>query len=444
MSQEFKLPDLGEGVHEGQIIRLLVGEGDEVKEDQPLMEVETDKAAVEIPSPFAGVIRKWHVEENELVHVGDVMVTVDAHGESASDNGQSQQTAAQTATKEKKTKRQQAGGATATTTAAPPTGAPGPRRRKPASPYVRKLARQKGIDIETINGSGPGGRITRADIEQATTAAPSDTPSAPAARQSQPATTTTGPTTTLRAEIVEPPGTDDKDQHGPVRRHRLSQARKTIATNMAQSWSTIPHCTDNDDADITQLDALRQGHTFPNDPQRKLRPLPFVIRAVVRALQRYPMFNAFYDEQKQEITYRRYINIALGVQTERGLVAPVIREADSMGIVQLADAIDELTERARSGSFSVNDTRGGTFTVSNAGAMGGSWYSTPIITPGQSAVIALGRARKRPWVVDDAIVPRLIQPISVSFDHRIIDGADEIAFMQHIIADLENPARLVL
>ena len=441
MSKEFKLPDLGEGVHEGQIIRLLVGEGDDVREDQPLMEVETDKAAVEIPSPFAGVIKKWHVEENQLVHVGDVMVTVEANGEATT--SESKQADSGTATQEKKATRQKAGGATATATAAPT--AP-PRRRKPASPFVRKLARQNGLDIETINGSGPGGRITRADVEQATTGAPSQAPSSPAApqRQPQPTTTTTGPTTTLRAEVVEPPGTDDQDQHGAIRRHPLSQARKTIATNMAQSWSTIPHCTDNDDADITQLDELRRGYAFPNDPQRKLRPLPFVIRAVVRALQRYPIFNAFYDDQKQEITYRRYINIALGVQTERGLIAPVIRSADSLGILQLADSIDEMTQRARSGSFSVNDTRGGTFTVSNAGAMGGSWYSTPIITPGQSAVIALGRARRKPWVVNDEIVPRLIQPISVSFDHRIIDGADEIAFMQHIIADLENPARLVL
>ena len=172
--------------------------------------------------------------------------------------------------------------------------------------------------------------------------------------------------------------------------------------------------------------------------------LAFIVRAVVKALQLHPIFNASYDDQAQEIIFKRYYNIAIGVQTQRGLIAPVIREADRLTISQLSDAIATITENARSATFAVNDMRGGTFTISNAGAMGGSRYSTPIITPPQVAVIAVGKTRWQPWVVEGEIVPRLIMPVSCSFDHRIIDGAQEIQFARQIIGDLENPARLLL
>jgi pyruvate/2-oxoglutarate dehydrogenase complex dihydrolipoamide acyltransferase (E2) component len=201
--------------------------------------------------------------------------------------------------------------------------------------------------------------------------------------------------------------------------------------------------TDTDEADVTQLDLLRKQANAAGDTAEKLTLLPFVIRAIVLALRRHPIFNASFDEQAAEIVYKQYINIAIGVQTERGLIAPVLRNVDQLTVPQIGAATRILTENARSAAFEVNDLRGGTFTISNAGAAGGSRFSTPIINPPQVAIVAIGQTRMRPWVVGDTIAPRLIMPLSFSFDHRIIDGAEEVVFQQDVIASLENPVRLM-
>jgi pyruvate dehydrogenase E2 component (dihydrolipoamide acetyltransferase) len=213
---------------------------------------------------------------------------------------------------------------------------------------------------------------------------------------------------------------------------------------MAQSLSTIAHVTDNDDADVTELDRLRRGYPAPENGNRKITMLAFIVRAVARALTMHPAFNAVFDGENDQIIYRRYINISIAVHTARGLITPVIRNTDQLSIIEIAEALGQVAEKARGASFAVNDTRGGTYTISNPGALGGSRYSTPIIPPGQCAVLALGRTRQMPWVVDGAIQPRLIMPLSHSFDHRIADGGDEIAFMQQVIGSLESPARLLL
>jgi pyruvate/2-oxoglutarate dehydrogenase complex dihydrolipoamide acyltransferase (E2) component len=406
MSSKFRLPDLGEGVTEGQIVRVLVAEGDHVIEDQPLMEVETDKAAVEIPSPYTGIVAQVHVTEQQVVNVGDVMVTF------AADEAEP------TAVEVKPAARMSAASTPATAAVVQRSA----DRPKPASPAVRKLARKLGVDLESIDGSGPAGRVTRADVEQAAAAPPLSPTPAPI------------------------PGTADTDTWGPIRREKVSRARRTIAEAMARSKAAIPHVTDTDDADITDLDRLRKGYESPERPDRKLTVLPFVIRAVALALSRHPIFNASYnaDADTGEIIYHDYIGIAIGVHTERGLVAPVLRDPNQMTIPGIADELSKLAEKARAGSFEVNDTRGGTFTISNAGAMGGSRYSTPIINHPQAAVLALGRSRHQPWVVEGAVAPRLILPLSVSFDHRIIDGAHAIAFMREIVNLLQNPASLML
>jgi pyruvate dehydrogenase E2 component (dihydrolipoamide acetyltransferase) len=454
MAKEFKLPDLGEGVHEGQIIRLCVGEGDQVKEDQPLMEVETDKAAVEIPSPFTGTIAKWHVKEKQLVNVGDVMVTFAEAGEDASDGGASQRTGHATSTARAaaagngEARTSSSGGAVATATR--PAG-----RRAPASPAVRKLARKLEVDLETVSGSGPGGRITRADVEAAAKGgvsagmpARAQVSSETVAREPARATpqVAAAPAPPIRKVAELPEGKDEEDQYGAIRRVQITQARKTIANVMAESTRTIPHVTDADDADVTELERMRKGYMSQglDESHPKLTLLPFVIRAVVRALKLYPEFNASFDHDKHEIIYRKYINVAVGVHTDRGLIAPVIRDADKLGITELANALGEIAHKARTASFAVIDTRGGTYTISNVGAFGGSRYSTPIITPPQVAVLALGRTRWMPWIVDSELKPRLIMPLSHSFDHRVTDGGPEVQFMQHIIADLENPGRMLL
>ena len=428
-TKDFILPDLGEGVHEGQIVRLMVKVGQAVREDQPLMEVETDKASVEIPSPFSGTIVKWHVQEGQPVKVGQVMVTFGDGADSPLPPGGGPGVRADNSTRP----IAQAAVSIIDGSTGGVAVAARPGRRAPAAPAVRKLARQHHLDIETIRGSGPNGRITRSDVEQAASGA--RVPPSPQGATPRPV---------FSDHAVEAPGEDDQDRWGPIRRQKNSRARSTIAANMAQSWSTIPHVTDSDDADVTELDRLRRGYPTPENGQRKITMLAFIIRAVARALTMYPEFNAAFDAENDQIIYRRYINIAVAVHTGRGLITPVIRNCDQLGIVEITGAIDELAKRARSAAFTVNDTRGGTYTISNPGALGGSRYSTPIIPPGQCAVLAVGRTRLMPWVVDGAVVSRLILPISHSFDHRIADGGSEVAFMQQVIGSLENPARLLL
>lgn len=428
---EFILPDLGEGVHEGRILRLHVPEGADIAEDAPLMDVETDKAAVEIPSPRSGRITKWHVAEKELVFVGNVMVTFEQ------DTEEGREAPPTTAPRES----MQTPVARATTAAAPsPTHTPSNTRR-PASPSVRRLAREHGVDLATVTGSGPGGRLTRADIEAAAqTPAPS-----PIATQLA-STPTSVPTTPVAAAAVRADleGVEDNDDYGAIVRSDLSQARKAIARVMSESWATIPHVTDCNDADITQLETMRREFTDPSSPDRRVTTLAFVMRAVCRALMKHPILNASIEWETQSVIYHRYVNIGIGIDTPRGLVAPVIRDAHLMGVGDIADQLASITHNARAGSFSIEDTRGGTYTISNAGAMGRTRYSTPIITPGQVACLAVGRMRKMPWVVDDEVVPRLILPLSHSMDHRLVDGGREIPFIEHVIDDLEHPMRFAL
>lgn len=473
MLKDFKLPDLGEGVHEGCIIRVMVKPGEHVREDQPLMEVETDKAAVEVPSPFEGVVSKVHIQDKQFVHVGDVMFTFEVgaraasapppsegapgsreggealshgpRGPAASAAGHSSQVGASTLSPAPSLRGRGS-------QSAPAPSLPG-GRITPASPAVRKRARALGLDLSTINGGGPAGRVRMQDLE----AAPVDLPlpsregvggrvnpaihvATPAARIAPPRETASGP-----APTTTPTTSPFAQASAAEVREELSQARKTIALNMVQSWTTIPHVTDCEDADVTELDRLRQGHNITlREGETKLSLLPFVIRAVAMALTRHPIFNATFDDKSAQIIYKRSINLAIGMHTERGLIAPVLREADTMNVAQIAAWLAEWTVRGREAKFAVNDLRGGTYTISNAGAMGGSRYSTPIITPGQAAVLALGRTRWEPRVIDQQVVPRYIMPLSHSFDHRIIDGGQEIAFQRDVIGALENPARLLL
>ena len=440
MAVEFKLPDLGEGVHEGQVVKLHVRAGETIQEDAPLMEVETDKAAVEIPSPVTGTVTCCHVDEQQLVHVGDVMYTFE------------------TGTPAEASATPAPAAPAAPASPAVPTSTPARRsgRRTPASPSVRRLARERGLDLSTIHGSGPGGRVTRSDVEAASTGGAA--PVAPAAPISAPAAAPApAPAPVVDATPVAPlaprvptgsplaiDGVEDSDDYGPIVRQPLSQARKTISNVMSTAWMTIPHVTDCNDADISELERMRKEFNDPDHPDRRLTVLAFVVRAVCRALDAVPILNATLDEQTGDVIYRRYVNIGIGVETERGLVAPVIRDADRMTVGQIADALEIIASNARSASFGVNDTRGGTYTISNAGAMGPTRYSTPIIQPGQVGCLALGRARKMPWVVDDEIVPRLILPLSHSMDHRLVDGGREIPFIGHLIEDLQNPMRFMV
>ncbi|MHC4811363.1 MAG: dihydrolipoamide acetyltransferase family protein [Planctomycetota bacterium] len=488
MSQTFHLPDLGEGVHEGQILRILVPAGSPVELDQPLMEVETDKAAVEIPSPFTGVVDTWHVREQQVVNVGDAMVTVRATDEAATTAAAETATpaaAANAATPPAAHAAASGGGATTMTA---PADATTPPRRRPASPAVRSLARRLGVDLEAVDGSGPGGRILRRDVEAAaavpatdTVPAASVTPAAPpAVRPTSPpahtaiavlptpvstpvpsaapapvpaaAPAAAAPAAASRgvhtpvpdAALVPAHAEPGHDERGAYFAATISRTRLAIARTMTEAVQTIPHVTDCDDADVTELLAFRRAHNQSMPADRGVGVLSFVIRAVARALQSFPIFNASWDEDAQQVLYRREIHIAVGMQTPRGLVAPVIRDADRLSVSGIEATLAALTEKCRAGRFEPADAHGATYTVSNAGAMGGSRYATPIITPPQVAVLAVGRTREMPWVVDGEVKARSIMPLSHSMDHRLIDGAVEIAFMRHVIADLEHPGRMLV
>ena len=404
---EFKLPDLGEGIHEGQILAVHVKEGQSIAEDDLLLEVETDKAAVEIPSPYSGTVTTVHVKDKQLVHVGDVMVTFRIENTVDSDTREVPVSPSTTGVR--------------------------------SSPSVRKLARTLGIDITTIGGTGQGGRITREDVEMNI-----EEPVENVVVDATPLTTTRTPSIpTLKIE-TEIEGIQEQNEYGIVIRQPMSQARKSIAKAMSHAWETIPHVTDCNDADITDIDALRKNFKDPDQPNLKLTLLPFVLKAVCRSLKKYPILNATICQESDDILFRQYINIAIGVDSERGLIAPVIRNVEQMSIGEISAHLDQITANAQSASFTLADTKGATYTISNAGAIGRTRYSTPIIQKDTVACLAVGRSRLMPWVVNGKVVPRLILPLSHSIDHRLIDGGREIPFIEHLINDLEHPMRFAV
>lgn len=436
MPKEFTLPDLGEGIVEAQVIRVLISEGDRVEEDQYLMEVETDKAAVEIPSPFAGTATAVHVKEGQTINVGDVIVTFDGDGTSSS-----------TGAKRSAAKAKDGGTATAV---APPPAVQAPTRASAASgtsskktsaaaaPVVRKLARELGVDLDTVSGTGPGGRITREDVQRQASMGSLAAPPAPGGqaapaagqRLARPASPASGE-----------PGTDS---WGPVRREPISQIRKTIATQMSRSAFTAVHVTHCDEADITELERMRRRLNKATDGNPKLTVMSFVIRATCLAIKKYPIFNASFDMDAGQIIYKDYINMGIAVDSQRGLIVPVVRHADQLGLGGIALALRDLADRIRANQFAIEDLRGGTFTITNVGALGGR-VSTPVINYPEVAILGLGRSHKVPvFTSDDELSAALMLPINLSFDHRATDGADTARFAGEIISYLETPEKFLL
>ena len=441
MATEFKLPDRGENIASGDVVTVFVSEGDVVKPGQALLEVETDKAVIEVPCPPGGLVSKVLVKKGDTVKVGQALVLLDAAGTSPAPKPAAPAPPIPAP----------ATPAPATQAAAPapkPVAAPAPAPAPaavppapkaavvveeppvvtapaavdPAGPAVRRLARELGVDLARVKGSGPAGRIIREDV----IAAVRHASAAPAGR-SRPESTST-----------------ERDDWGPIRREQMSRMRKTIAANMVRSVQTIPHLTNFDDADVTELEALRKA-SAPEYAKNnlKLTALSFVIKAVSLSLRQHPVVNAMIDIEKGEIVYKDYVNVGLAVDTPRGLVVPVLRGCDQMSIPQVAQAIADTAEKAKNAQYGIEDLRGGTFTISNLGAVGGV-YSTPIINWPEVAILLLGRSRKMPVVHDDRVEPRLMMPLSLSYDHRVIDGAAAARFLNEVIDYLESPGRLLL
>jgi pyruvate dehydrogenase E2 component (dihydrolipoamide acetyltransferase) len=434
MATDFKLPDLGENIASGDVVSVFVSPGDVVKPGQALLEVETDKAVIEVPCPPGGRVASVLVKKGDTVKVGQTLLTLEAAGSAPPATKPAAAAAAPTkpspAAAPAPAKVAPAPPVAAAPAAPPPRPAPEPEPAppspavaavEPAGPAVRRLARELGVDLARVKGTGPGGRILREDVVAAVRQGSAQSAGRPSGGS----------------------GTD-RDDWGPVHREQMSRMRRTIATNMVRSVSTIPHLTNFDDADVTEMERLRKASADDHAKANiKLTALSFVIKAVSLALRQHPAMNSSIDVDKGEILYKDYVNIGLAVDTPRGLVVPVLRGCDELSIPQIAQAIAETAEKAKHAQYSIDDLRGGTFTISNLGAIGGT-YSTPIINWPEVAILLVGRSRKLPVVQGDRIEPRLMMPLSLSYDHRIIDGAMAARFLREVIGYLESPGRLLL
>ncbi|MEP0846561.1 MAG: 2-oxo acid dehydrogenase subunit E2 [Phycisphaerae bacterium] len=448
---EFILPDLGEGIHEGQVVNVLVKPGDPIQAYQPMLEVETDKAAVEIPSPKSGRVAEILVKAGQTVKVGQVMLRID-EGTAGAASAPATQQAAQAEGEPARTAASARGG---TAVAAPPppkpaappsvTPAPAaptratapqavPSRRNgpvPAAPVVRKLARELGVDINQVPGSGPGGRVLREDVERFARGAVAPARGAAAAGAA--------PAFAVGAEALP-----DFAQYGPIRREAVPQIRKTIARQMTRAWLNVPRVTHCDSADVTDLERHRKSFNAElKDGQPKLTTTAVLLKVVAVTLRHYPMLNCSYDAATEEVVYKDYVHLGIAVDTPRGLVVPVLRDADRKPLPTVAAELTDIAVRARAAKFEVAELRGATFTITNVGALGGT-FVTPMVNFPETGILGLGRAAWQPVVNDQMqIVPRMLLPLSLSFDHRICDGADAARFTRAVIGALENPLKLL-
>jgi pyruvate dehydrogenase E2 component (dihydrolipoamide acetyltransferase) len=426
---EFKLPDLGEGIAEGQIVAILVKEGQTVEEYQDILEVETDKAAVPIPSPKAGVISKVNVQEGQIVKVGEVLLSIDTGAADEAAPKVAVQTRARQAVSARDDDRNGGGAVAAPAAPAAPLDRTGP---VPAAPVVRKLARELRVDINVVTGSGPNGRIMREDVERFSMGHRAD--AAPHAAAGTP------PMAELSIPAADLP---DFGQWGPIRREQAPQIRKAIARQMVKSWLNIPRVTHNDVADITELENNRRRlNAEAREGQTKMTLTALVLKAVAIALRSHPILNCSFDAQAGEIIHKDYVHIGVAVDTPRGLVVPVVRDVDTRSLPDIAAALNDVAARVREGKFDIAELRGGTFTVTNVGALGGTG-STPMINFPEVGILGLGKASLQPAVVDGQIVPRRLLSLSLSFDHRVVDGANAARFTRDVINSLENPLRLI-
>jgi len=418
MPFEFKFPDIGEGLTEGEIVRWLVKEGDEVKEGQPLVEVETDKALAEIPSPKTGVILKILAKEKEIVKVGQVMIIIGEKGEALAAPPPKPKSVGVVGELEEAPEEAPA--------VAPRGEAVRPTFVSPhalATPAVRALAKELGVDINKVKGTGPEGRVLEKDVRQAVEV------------KEKP----------VEVKPVEAPKKVRKyDLYGYVDRIPLRGVRRSIAKAMVKSKYTAPHVTTMDEADVTELWKIREKEKKAAEKKGiKLTILPFIIKAVLAGLKEHPYLNATLDDEDEEIILKKYYNIGVATDTPEGLMVPVVKNANDKSILQLAGELTQLAEKARSRTIDLADLKGGTFTITNYGALGGI-YGTPIINHPEVAILGTGKIKDMPVVMDGKIEIRKILFLALSFDHRVVDGAEAARFLNTVIARLEDPDLILL
>ena len=443
---EFKLPELGENISQGDLVRLMIAPGAKVSEGQPVMELETDKAVVEVPSSVSGVVKEVKVKEGEKIKVGQVIFTLEggaaapppARTSNAPVEHVSGQHGARLAFQaairaEGKTEEQalppdQPQPATPIFTMPAQLGkVAGTEHRQaiPAAPHVRRLAREIGVDIYEVKGTGPGGRISEDDVKICAKALLA---AAATATQAPP----------LAGHFAQP-HLPDFAKWGKVERVSMRGIRRKTAEHLAEAWNTIPHVTQHDRADITELEQLRARFApKAEEAGGKMTVTAIALKVCSAALKVFPQFNASIDIEKEEIVYKQYINIGVAADTDRGLLVPVIRDVDKKNIVELAVELSQLSKKARDKKITPEDMQGGTFTITNLGGIGGVGF-TPIVNHPEVAILGLSRSRIEPEWINGKFEPRLILPLSLSYDHRLIDGADAARFLRWIAEAFEQP-----
>ncbi len=436
MAIEFKLPEVSEGVESADVAEILVSEGDTVTANQIVAEVETEKALAEIECPYAGRVTKVHVSPGDTIPIGATILTIDADApaETAAEKEPDSPPAEEKPEVAPEPPKQETASPEPVEPPAAETPAPAPvvsteqqsnegRPPAPAGPATRRMARDLGVDLYDVSGSGPGGRITQEDVQNYV----KQKLSAPA--------TSGGP--------VAAPPLPDFSEFGPVRRERLNKIGKMAAEHLTRSWNVIPHVTQHDMADITDIELARkqflQG-TGKNGP--KVTMTAIAVKAAVTALKAFPKFNSSLDPETMEIVYKDYFHIGIAVDTENGLVVPVVRDADQKSLLEIASEVVELAVAARDRKLSMEDMKGGTFTITNLGGIGGTGF-TPIVSYPEVAILGMSRGQKELKLIDGELEERLILPLSLSYDHRVINGADAARFIVKLSALLSDPFTLL-
>jgi pyruvate dehydrogenase E2 component (dihydrolipoamide acetyltransferase) len=459
MAFEFKLPSVGENVDKADVGNLRVKVGDVIEAQQVVMEIETDKAVFELPCPQAGRITAIHVKPGTQVSVGTPLMTLEAVGAGAPATPVPAPTPA-TPPPPPKAPAAQMSAPAATSVPAPPApvtpppvvaapvapaGAVAPAAAvttapaatglngsevppAPAAPATRRLARELGVDLHKVKGNGPGGRITQEDVQAYVKSV----------LTSSPAPVASG------GGVVAPP-LPDFSQFGPIERQPLNKIMRTGATNLSLAWNVIPHVTQHELADVTDLEAARKRYTQSHATKSggvKITMTVLAMKAVVTALKSFPRFNASYDPATGEVILKKYFHIGVAVDTENGLMVPVIRNVDSKSVLQLAAEIGDLAARARDRKLTLADMQGGTFTITNLGGIGGTYF-TPIVNYPEVAILGMSRTSQQPVVIEDKPEVRLMLPLSLSYDHRVINGADAARFIVKLSGLLSDPFQLL-
>ncbi|PAD26926.1 branched-chain alpha-keto acid dehydrogenase subunit E2 [Niallia circulans] len=424
MAFQFRLPDIGEGIHEGEIVKWFVKPGDKVQEDDVLCEVQNDKAVVEIPSPVEGTVEEVKVEEGTVAVVGDILITFDAPGyenlQFKGDHGDEAPAAAEEAKPEAVEESK------GTETEVDPS------RRIIAMPSVRKYARDKGVEIQLVSGTGKNGRISKEDIDAYLNGGA--TPASQPAAEAAPAETA--------AEAPKPLAIPEGDF--PETREKMSGIRKAIAKAMVNSKHTAPHVTLMDEVEVSKLVAHRKKYKEVAAAKGiKLTFLPYVVKALTSALKEFPALNTSLDDATSEIVHKHYYNIGIAADTEKGLLVPVVKNADRKGIFNISNEINELAVKARDGKLAPAEMKGASCTISNIGSAGGQWF-TPVINHPEVAILGIGRIAEKAIVKDGEIVAAPVLALSLSFDHRMIDGATAQNAMNHIKRLLNDPELLLM